>query len=198
MEYFTGRRHEVRTETLILLVVIGAAAALAIIGLAVGVTTRKMRSQKLRDKFGPEYDYTIEKTGYRRSAEEKLQEREKRNTELEIRPLSAEDRERYNGEWLAIQSDFVDNPPNSVAEANRLIKDVMGRRGFPMEDFERRTEDLSVLYPDLVSNYRNAHDIAVKNERNETSTEDLRQAMVYYRSLFSELLNAVEVENSRS
>lgn len=187
-----------RTETLILLVVIGAAAALAIIGLAVGVTTRKMRSQKLRDKFGPEYDYTIEKTGYRRSAEEKLQEREKRNTELEIRPLSAEDRERYNGEWLAIQSDFVDNPPNSVAEANRLIKDVMGRRGFPMEDFERRTEDLSVLYPDLVSNYRNAHDIAVKNERNETSTEDLRQAMVYYRSLFSELLNAVEVENSRS
>lgn len=185
-----------RSEILILLVVIGAAAVLAIIGLAVGVTTRQMRSQKLREKFGPEYDYTIEKTGDRRTAEEELQVREKRVTELEIRPLSMEDRERYNGEWLAIQSDFVDNPPNSVSEANRLIKDVMASRGFPMEDFERRTEDLSVLYPELVSNYRNAHDIALRNERNETSTEDLRQAMVYYRSLFNELLNAVEIEKS--
>jgi hypothetical protein len=188
----------VSNETLIALVVIGAAAIVALIGLSVGVASRRMRSQKLREKFGPEYDYTLEKAGDKRTAEELLEEREKRVTGLELHPLAEGVRERYHGEWLGIQSDFVDNPSRSVAEANRLIKDVLAARGFPVADFERRTEDLSVLYPNVISNYRNAHEIALKNERNETSTEDLRQAMIYYRSLFNELLSPVEADRIRS
>lgn len=179
------------TETL-LMVLIGAVAALAVIGLIVGVANRSMRSQKLRRKFGSEYDYAIEKTGDRRAAEEMLEEREKRATEFEIHELSEDERERFYGEWLGIQSDFVDNPSKSIAEADRLITEVMNARGFPLTDFEQRSADLSVFYPSFISDYRHAHAIATDNEHNESSTEELRQAMIHYRSLFDELLGARE------
>jgi hypothetical protein len=113
---------------------------------------------------------------------------------MELRDLNENARDRYHEEWIEIQAGFVDDPSKSVAEANRLITEVMIARGFPVADFEQRAADLSVLYPDFVSNYRNAHAIAMKNQNYETSTEDLRQAMVYYRSLFEELLGTVDVK----
>jgi hypothetical protein len=133
--------------------------------------------------------------GDRRAAEETLMEREKRIKKVEIRTLNEDEKVRYRGEWSEIQANFVDSPSRSVEEANRLIMEVMSLRGFPVADFDQRAADLSVMYPDFVSNYRNAHEIAMKNQRNGTSTEELRQAMVYYHSLFEELLGIEEVND---
>lgn len=173
-------------QTLILILI--AVGVLLAAGLLTWYATRIGRSRKLREKFGPEYDYTMEKEGDRRTAEEILLEREKRVNKLDIQPLDPNTLDRYQAEWAEIQADFVDKPLESVKEANRLIIEVMVSRGFPVADFEQRSADISVLYPDFVSNYRNAHAIAVMSQNNGTSTEDLRQAMVYYRSLFEELL----------
>jgi hypothetical protein len=181
----------VETETLI--VVLIALAILVVVSLVAWAAIRLRRSQKLRKKFGPEYDYTMEKVGDRRVAEETLEEREKRVSKLAIRTLEPNEWDHFHAEWVEIQADFVDEPAQSVEEANRLIKEVMEARGFPVADFEQRVADVSVLYPDFVSNYRNAHAIAVRNQRNGgVSTEELRQAMVYYRSLFEELLETAE------
>ncbi len=179
------------TETLIPILI--AVAALIAASLLAWLAIRRWRSQKLRGKFGPEYDYTIEKVGDRRAAEETLAEREKRVSKLEIRALHDDEIERYHREWVEIQADFVDDPSKSVEDANRLITEVMIARGFPVADFEQRAADLSVMYPEFVPNYRSAYDIALTNQRNGASTEELRQAMVYYRSLFKELLGTVEV-----
>ena len=150
--------------------------------------TRIMRSRKLREKYGPEYDYAMENEGDRHAAEEILLEREKRVRKLELQALDGHTLDRYQAEWAEIQADFVDKPVEAVKEADRLIIEVMVARGFPTADFEQRAADISVLYPDFVSNYRNAHAITVRSQNNGVSTEDLRQAMVYYRSLFEVLL----------
>jgi hypothetical protein len=73
-------------------------------------------------------------------------------------------------------------------------------RAYPVSDFEQRAADISVNYPALVSNYRAAREIAIKNKQDLADTEELRQAMVYYRSLFDELLKTeavVEEEKKR-
>jgi hypothetical protein len=181
----------VNTETLFSILI--AAAVLIVAGLLILIAIRRWRSQKLRQKFGPEYDYTMEKVGDRRTAEETLAEREKRVSKLEIRALNKEQKVRYHGDWIEIQANFVDNHSKSIEEANQLITEVMIARGFPVANFEQRAEDLSVMYPDFVSNYRNAYDIAMRNQHDGTSTEELRQAMVYYHSLFEELLGTNEV-----
>ena len=173
-------------QTLILILI--AVVALLVAGLITWYAIRIRRSHNLREKFGPEYDYTMEREGDRRIAEETLVEREKRVKKLDIQFLDPHTLDRYQAEWAEIQADFVDKPSESVKEADRLIMEVMVARGFPVADFEQRAADISVLYPDVVSNYRNAHAIAVKGQNNGVSTEDLRQSMVYYRSLFEELL----------
>lgn len=180
------------TETIITVLI--ALAVLIVAGLVAWIVVRSRRSRRLREKFGPEYDYTMEKLGDRRAAEETLEEREKRVSKLAIRTLDADEWDHFHTEWVEIQADFVDKPVESVEEANRLIKEVMEARGFPVADFEQRVADISVLYPDFVSNYRNAHAIALRNQRNGgVSTEELRQAMVHYRSLFEELLETSEI-----
>lgn len=179
------------TENIIIILV---AAVLLVFILSRLMGGSKRRSQKLREKFGPEYDYTLEKVGDQKAAEETLQEREKRVMNFNIRTLDQNERDRYQAEWTKIQTDFVDQPSNSVQEANRLISEAMVARGFPVTDFEQRAADLSVMYPNLVSNYRSAYAIAAKNQNNGSSTEELRQSMVYYRSLFDELLGNPEVK----
>lgn len=179
------------TLTLLLVIVVVVIAA----GVGIWFFNRKQRSQNLREKFGPEYAYTMEKAGDDQNVAEKaLKEREQRVVKLDIHPLNETERNRYHGEWIQIQADFVDDPVKSVKEANRLISEVMIARGFPIADFEQRAADLSVLYPNFVLNYRLAEAIALKIESNGASTEDLRQAMVYYRSLYEELLGTAEVK----
>jgi hypothetical protein len=184
----------VSTQTILLILV--AAIVIILVALAISSSVVKRRSEQLREKFGPEYDYTMQKEGDKQAAEEALKERERRVTNLDIRSLNPGERDRYQAEWKQIQADFVDTPAKSVEEANRLISEVMVARGFPVADFEQRAADLSVMYPDFVSNYRNAYAIATKNQNNGASTEELRQSMVYYRSMFDELLGTMNVKNN--
>jgi len=149
---------------------------------------RKRRSKQLKDRFGPEYDRAVERHGDRREAESKLEERQERREGLEIRQLEPEQQERFSEEWRRVQGRFVDAPQEAVRESDHLVKEVMRQRGYPIEDFEQRADDISVDHPHVVDNYRSAGRIAERNERGEASTEDLRQATVHYRALFEELL----------
>jgi hypothetical protein len=149
---------------------------------------RARRTKTLREGFGPEYDRAVADSPSKREAEAELSQRQKRREELDIRPLTPGARERYVAEWQTTQARFVDDPAAAIGDADALIQQVMRDRGYPVEDFDQRTADISVDHPDVVNNYRAAHGISVAQERGKASTEDLRQAMVHYRALFDELL----------
>lgn len=167
---------------------------LGIIGAILGaVFVRRRRSEQLHDHFGPEYDHTVQAMGTEKKAQTELDERRKHVEELNIRPLSVSERERYQADWTAVQSKFVDEPGQAIVDADRLIIEVMQVRAYPVSDFEQRAADISVNYPTLVSNYRAAREIALKNEQHLANTEELRQAMIYYKSLFGELLGTEAV-----
>ena len=162
---------------------------LAIVGILLAVAfTRRTRTKRLRSQFGPEYDRTVESLGSEKIAQIELVERQKHVEELDIHPLSLTDRARYLDDWASVQSKFVDEPSQAIADADRLIMEVMQLRGYPVSDFEQRAADISVNYPGLVRNYRAARAIALRNGQGLADTEALRQALIYYRSLFSELL----------
>ena len=141
-----------------------------------------------RDRFGPEYDRAVRQHGSERKAEAKLADRETRVDLLKIRDLDVAERERYLAQWQAVQSRFVDYPKGAVTEADELVCSLMKTRGYPVTDFDQRAADISVDHPLVVENYRSAHDIALRLGRGEASTEDLRTAMIHYRSLFDELV----------
>lgn len=182
-------------------IIITVVLVLVILGAVLGlVFARRRRSEQLHDKFGPEYDHTVQTMGDEKKAQTELNERQKHVEALDIRPLSVSERERYLADWTAVQSKFVDEPGQAIVDADRLIIEVMQVRAYPVSDFEQRAADISVNYPALVSNYRSARDIAIKNEQHQANTEELRQAMIYYRSLFDELLKTeavVEEEKKR-
>jgi hypothetical protein len=167
----------------ILIVVLGLAA-----GLALWMYIQKQRTHKLRAKFGPEYDKAIAEHKNRGHAESELQKRAERVARFHIQPLKAEDRSRFTEDWLREQSRFVDDPRAAVNHADTLVQDVMQRRGYPVGDFDQNATDLSVDHPRVVENYRIAHEIAVREGRGTSNTEDLRKAMVSYRVLFEDLL----------
>jgi hypothetical protein len=166
-----------------------AVVALALV-VAVWYGVQASRRRQLRDRFGPEYDRTLSRTDGRWAAESELRERRERVDALDLRPLSQPDHDRFAAEWTKVQAEFVDTPVEAITDADRLIQQVMERRGYPVADFDRRAADLSVEHPKVVENYRSAHSIAVKETRDEAGpdTEALRKAMVYYRSLFDDLL----------
>ena len=168
-------------------IVIVAAVVIALLAVAwFAVNSRRRRG--LQERFGPEYDRAVETTGDRRAAESELREREQRHEELDIRELSPAARERYFEEWRAVQVRFVDSPGAAVREADMLVQQVMRDRGYPVDDFDSRAAAVSVDHPHVVEHYRAAHGIWAANERGEATTEDLRQSLVHYRSLFEELL----------
>jgi hypothetical protein len=156
--------------------------------LALVFSGRKRSSKQLQERFGPEYDHAVQTLGDEKKAKTELDERQKHVDALKIRSLTSEERARYLVDWAAVQSKFVDEPGHAIVDADRLIMEVMQTRAYPVADFEQRAADISVNYPDLVTNYRAARVIALKNEQHQADTEELRQAMIYYRSLFEELL----------
>jgi hypothetical protein len=168
-----------------------AAAAIVIIAVLVWLYVRKGRSTTagLRQKFGPEYDRAVLAHGSRK-AETKLADREKRVEKLNIRDLDPMERERFSKQWESVQSRFVDSPKGAVAEADDLVSSLMKTRGYPVSDFDQRAADISVDHPRVVENYRSAHEIALRVGKNAATTEDLRTAMIHYRSLFEELVQA--------
>ena len=150
--------------------------------------TRRKRAERLQGQFGSEYDHTVQALGNEKKAETELEKRQKHVEALDIRPLTVDEHKRYLADWVAVQSKFVDEPDQAVVDADRLIMEVIQLRAYPISDFEQRAADVSVSYPTVVSNYRAARVIAVKNEQYLADTEELRQAMIHYRSLFEELL----------
>jgi hypothetical protein len=175
-------------------------AAVAVVAVVVWFLASRARSRGLQRDYGPEYDRTVARAGDRGLAESDLRERRERVSALEVRPLSQADRDRFATEWTKVQAEFVDAPSEAVTEADELIQQVMTTRGYPVEDFDRRAADISVEHPRVVENYRSAHSIAVKESRDdaEGSTEALRKAMIYYRSLFDELLIVDDGEDRRN
>jgi hypothetical protein len=164
--------------------------------IAVALVARRRRSEKLKRRFGSEYDRTVlQQHGDSRRAEETLVEREKRVEAFPLRSLTPVDREAYAMEWASVQRRFVDDPSAAVGSADRLVSRVMTDRGYPMSDFDQRAADISVSYPAVVQNYRTAHDIVLRHTDGHATTEELRQAMVHYRSLFDELLAPAESSN---
>ncbi len=166
--------------------------ALALIGIALYFVRRRTA---LRQRFGPEYERTVQAAGSPMRAEAELEARARRVSKYDVHPLSPDDGVRFSTAWRQVQARFVDDPDGAVSEADRLVTDLMATRGYPMTDFDRRAEDLSVDHPEVVTHYREAHQIASRQSaRGGVTTEDLRQAVMHYRALFEELL---EVGGSR-
>ena len=168
-------------------------AVLVVVVLALGglLYLQRHRSEQLRSRFGPEYDREVKDSGGKSKAEAKLVEREKRVKSLSIRPLEPADRARFTRSWQSVQAEFVDDPEGSIGHADSLLAEVMSARGYPVSNFEQMSADISVDHPAVVQNYRAAHEITLRHERGQANTEDLRQAMIHYRSLFEELVTDV-------
>ena len=171
-----------------------ACVVVLVVAIAIGawLYLRKQRTDRLRARFGPEYDHVVQERGDQKRAEAVLEMRQKRVERLIIRPLSPADRERFAELWRSTQARFVDDPRAAIAEADALVCDVMNTRGYPVGEFEQRAEDVSVDHPLVVENYRTAHDIAMREPAGATDTEELRKAMVCYRALFDDLLGNVD------
>jgi len=182
-----------------------------IIGLIIGLTSilggsiaawlllRRRRSERLRTQFGDsEYDRAVKEDGNRRHAEAGLKERTARVESLNIRPLAPGDRARFVESWRRVEARFVDGPGGAVTEADQLLGDVMSTRGYPVSDFEQRAADISVDHPLVLENYRTAHEIAFRQTKGQANTEDLRQAMIHYRTLFEELVAEPELTRAKT
>lgn len=169
------------------------AIIIAVIVLIVGAIAvfylQRRRSEKLRERFGPEYERSLNESGDRRRAEAQLEKRAERVEKFHLRALTPEDRERFAEQWDRVQAHFVDAPAGAVAEADQLLGDIMATCGYPMGDFEQRAADISVDHPIVTQNYRAGHEIAIRQARGQASTEDLRRAMIHYRALFEDLVN---------
>ena len=152
------------------------------------VRRRKTTTAALRQRFGPEYERAVREQGSERRAEAQLADREKRVERFKIRDLDPTERERFSGQWHALQSRFVDDPKGAVTEADALVSSLMQARGYPVCDFDQRAAGISVDHPRVVTNYRSAHEVALRLGKGEASTEDLRTAMIHYRSLFEEFV----------
>jgi hypothetical protein len=156
--------------------------------LGIGSFVRRSRAKKFHAQYGAEYDLALKKTGSAKKAQAELSGREKHINKMTIRPLTKEEQARYQVDWTTVQTKFIDEPGKAIGSADHLIMEVMTLRDYPISDFDQRAADISVKYPALVSNYRAARAIAIKNTDQKASTEELRQAMIYYRSLFDELV----------
>jgi len=173
-------------------------AVLVIVGIVAWFSLRKRRTARLRAQFGGEYDRAVKEDGGRRHAEAGLKERTARVESLNIRPLAPGDRARFVESWSRVQARFVDGPGGAVTEADQLLRDVMSTRGYPVSDFEQRAADISVDHPLVMENYRTAHAIAVRQTQGRANTEDLRQAMIHYRTLFGELVGEAELTSVKA
>ena len=175
-------------NTMMVIAVFFGAAILVAIVVAIWALVRVRRTNDLRSRFGPEYGRMARAEGDARQAEKVLQERQKRVAKLEIKPLTERQRAGFADSWEHLQARFVDDPSAAVADADSLVQDVMNTRGYPVVDFEQRVADVSVDHPAVVQNYRLAHDLALRHQRENLPMEKLREAMIHYRALFADLL----------
>ena len=175
--------------TTIVIIAFFATAIIVAIAMGIWLFTKNRRTKELRSKFGPEYNRMARSEGDAARAEHLLQERQKRVKKLDITPLTDRQRHDFADKWEHAQARFVDDPAAAVADADVLVKEVMNIRGYPVADFEQRVADVSVDHPAVVQNYRLAHGIAIRHEREDVGIEKLREAMIHYRALFADLLH---------
>jgi hypothetical protein len=179
-------------------VVIGIVAAVLVLATATVLIIRNQRSKRLRTRFGPEYSRVLGETGSKTQAEEKLEKLERRVERFDLRPLSPVARANFVAAWQKIQSRFVDDPKGALTEADKLIQAVMVARGYAVTEFDQRAADISVNHPVIVEHYRAGHSIALEHSKGRASTEDMRQAMIHYRTLFAELADEPRLTRARS
>ena len=172
------------TTTLIAIV----AVALILVAFVAWLAWSANQSKRLKQRFGPEYDAVLKRTGSKAKAEAELRRRQKRVDSFEIVPLAPAEATRFSQAWTRLQGSFVDDPKGVLIEADRLVRELLAKRGYPVADFELRAADISVDHPVVVNNYRAAQRIVSLDQRGEASTEDLRKAVVHFRALFDELL----------
>jgi hypothetical protein len=170
--------------------------AVAILAVGIVLYIQRQRSRRLRSHYGAEYIAAVDELGDRRKAEAELKQRERRVERFDLRPLRADEADRFAGRWRKVQAEFVDDPGGAVAAADALLAEVMHARGYPVSDFEQRAADLSVEHPKLVSDYRIAHEVALRHGRGEAGTEDLRRALIHYRDLFADLIEPADARRS--
>jgi hypothetical protein len=181
-------QHQISIAVAVVVVV----AAIAVVAFLI---TKKRRSQALRERFGPEYDRVVRQEGNTSRGEEVLEFRAKRRDKFDIKPLSPSAQAEFASRWSNLQPQFVDDPKGSVTRADELVTEIMRARGYPMGDFEQRAADISVDHPVVVDNYRTAHNIALRHNAGQATTEDLRKAMVHYRALFEDLLGTPQSDS---
>lgn len=184
---------EVILMSAIAIVVVVAVAVIAALTLSLTGTQRRRR---LRNRFGPEYDRLVREHESRREAEAELAERERRVRSLAIRPLSESGRAGYARRWEGLQGQFVDMPADTVAASQVLVSEVIAELGYPAGDPGQLLADLSVGHARTIEGYRVAEQISATAAADRASTEDLRQAMIGYRSLFRELLGGPAPDRS--
>src|SRR4051794_18505236 len=168
--------------TIVLIIVVLVIIAAIVFGVRAG------RRKKLQSTFGPEYDRVVADTGSRTEAEKELRDREKRHAELELKPLSAESQAKYSKAWEEVQIQFVDDPTEAVSTADELVTSLIAERGYPTGGYDDQLADLSVEHASTLQHYRDAHEISERSKSGTAETEDLRQALVHYRALFTDLL----------
>jgi CHAT domain-containing protein len=173
------------TLIIVIVVAIVVVAAIAVVGYRLA---QQKRTTRLREQYGPEYDRALDQADNQREAEAELRDRSKRHEKLELRSLDASEREDFERRWSDVQRQFVDDPSNAVRNADLLVVEVMAARGYPVEDFDQRADDVSVSHPEVTQRYREARRIAQANKEGSANTEDLRQAVTSYRSLVQALL----------
>lgn len=161
------------------------------------LTARRRKTRRLRAKFGPEYEHALANDGGRGKAEARLEARERHVQQLSIRALTPSERDFYLNAWNRVQAGFVDEPSDSVVQADQLIGVVMSTRGYPVAEFEQRAADVSVEHPTIVQHYRAGHAIALRHQGGTATTEDLRQAMIHYRALFDDLIGIPDTVRAR-
>lgn len=196
MNYHIIMGHYVTNQELI----VGAVILAVLVALVIGafIQSRRTRTAGLKNRFGSEYERAVVTHGSARQAEAKLADRETRVQALKIRELGATERERFVTEWQTIQSRFLDHPKAAVSEADGLINSLLIARGYPQAEFEQRAADISVHYPRLIENYRIAHAVAFRTDGVEASTEEQRTAMIQYREMFDDLLQAPKALEART
>ena len=178
------------SSTSLVLIAVAVVVVIAIVvALAIHSQQQARRRRLLRERFGPEYDRLVTATGSTAKAERELEARQKRAARFNIRALSRDEQIRFTARWQQVQAEFVENPKMSLGHADELLGEVMTARGYPVQDFDQRSADLSVDHPVVVQHYHAAHGIALSHKKGETTTEDLRQAMIHYRALFEDLVS---------
>lgn len=176
------------SSSILLVVIAVVIVAAAVIAVVLYRQHQEKRRRHLQDRFGPEYERLVAATGNANAAQRELEARERRVAAFHIRSLSSEERNQFSARWQQVQAEFVDNPKGSLAHADELLGEIMGTRGYPVQDFEQRANDLSVDHPLVVQHYHAAHGVALRHRKGQASTEDLRQAMIHYKALFEELV----------